>query len=693
MNFVDAILGYERQRGAPAGEAVRALLAAIQEADAEKEALRRLEGRDDPASCWLRAALLESQGAYAEADALYARVVDPAGREVPDAVLQRARLAARAGDNERAAALLRFVFQMHPPYSVFLRSEGLRKKLQDGRGARRRIRIALAGTSTLSFLRPALESLFFRDGIEASFYEAPFGALHSEILDDHSGLYRFAPTVVVLLVNWRDAGIGYSTANPDEAAARCVKDFELLWDRLRSKCQCQIIQTGFNIPAEDPYHALAAALPSGRARVLREMNRRLFEAASGGVTVLDAERMAALYGSRWEDPLKWSSAKIYPAPEATPVLAEHIASCVRAALGCSSKVLALDLDNTLWGGIIGEDGIGGIALGPPSPAGERFQEFQRYLKGLKERGVLLTVVSKNNPADAEQVFREHASTVLRLDDFVAFEANWDPKPESLKKIAARLALGLDAFVLLDDNPVERANMRSALPDVIVPEISAEPSDSIAALERGLYFQAITLTGEDLARSASYFARAQMETARGDAAALEQYLTGLGMEIASGPVDEVTCDRVQQLINKTNQFNLTTKRYTKQQVIEFMNSPRYWFRWFRLRDRFADHGLIAVLLAERLSADIWNIDTWLMSCRVISRGVENFMFNALLRDARSEQVKVIRAWYAPTPKNALVKDLLPDLGFMPAGAAGEFELTVDVAEEAACPGLRQAAQVA
>jgi FkbH-like protein len=331
--------------------------------------------------------------------------------------------------------------------------------------------------------------------------------------------------------------------------------------------------------------------------------------------------------------------------------------------------------------------LGGIVLGPPSPLGERFQELHRYLKGLLQRGVLLAVVSKNNRSDAEEVFRRHDSSLLRMDDFAMFLANWDAKPANLRRLADTLALGADSFVFLDDNPAERAAVREALPEVIVPEISGEPSESIAALERGLYFQAVRFTREDASRNASYVARARVEEARQSDSG--DYLLDLGMEIQWGAVDPSTAPRVAQLINKTNQFNLTTRRYTQPEVEAFMVSPRHWFRWFRLRDRFADHGLIAALLAERTSAECWTLDLWLMSCRAIGRGVEQFMFNRMLEAARVENAACIDAVYLPTAKNEMVRDLLPRLGFAAIGESGRYRLQPSEAALLPCPGLHAA----
>jgi FkbH-like protein len=683
---MDALDGILQAPGRVLRQAVEHAAGVVRSAELEDEALRRLAPRTDTAALWIRALLLEPTVPPPEAEALYACIVDPAGREIPDVLLRRARLARRAGDAPRAAGLLRQALRLQPGYAFFPRAETVARKLKGSLPARRLIRLALVGSCTTSLLRSVLELLFFRDGIEAEIYEAPFGVFRQEIGDPGSGLHRFAPGFVVLLLNWRDAGLPFLTGEPGPAAERVAGEIHALWDGLLGVHSCQVIQPLFDIPPSDPFLALSSLLPGGRASMIGEINRLLGRHAPPGVTLLDTPRLAATHAVSWDDPVTWSAAKLHPSPDALPLLGEEIVSVIRGALGLSSKLIAVDLDNTLWGGVIGEDGMGGIVLGPPSPLGERFQELHRYLQGLAQRGILLAVVSKNNLGDAEEVFRRHDSAILRMEDFVMFLANWDQKPANLRRLAETLALGTDSFVFLDDNPAERAAVRAELPDAIVPEISGEPSETIAALERGRYFQAIQFTPEDASRGVSYAARARLQEARHSEGG--DYLLDLGMEIEWGAVDPSTAARVAQLINKTNQFNLTTRRYTQPEVEAFMASPRRWFRWFRLRDRFADHGLVAVLLAER-AGELWTVDLWLMSCRTIGRGVEQFMFNKLVEAARADNAARIEAAYLPTAKNRLVEDLLPRLGFRAIGEDARYRLRPSEAVLLPCPGLREA----
>jgi FkbH-like protein len=610
-------------------------------------------------------------------------VVTQSGCEMAEALLHRARASVRAGDSPRAAALLRLALHGAPDYDFFLRAEILVRKCKPAFGCHRKAKIALLGSSTTALLRSVMELQCLRDRLEPEFYEAPFGAYMQELLQPDSALTRFRPEFIVLLLNWRDLGLPNVCENG--LAAEAVSRVTEAWQVALDRTSAQIIQLTFAPPTRDAYHALSSILNAGRARTIRKINETLLERAPRRVILIDSERIAATTVDPWDDSISWSSAKVYPAPRVLPRVAEHVISCIRSEIGLSRKLLILDLDNTLWGGVVGEDGPDGIRLGPPSAVGERYQELQQYIKALGQRGVLLAVASKNNPEDAAEIFRRHQGSVLRLEDFVSFKANWLDKPANIRQMASELRLGLDSFVFLDDNPAERSAVREELPEVVVPEISGEPSESIAALERGLYFQAIRLTSEDVTRSASYSASAQQEL-RARSGNLDQYLADLRMQIEQGPVDAESSVRVTQLINKTNQFNLTTKRYSQEEVQRRMASASYWSRWYRLRDRFADHGLIGVLLAQ-IADRAWIVDTWLMSCRVIGRGVEAFMFRDMVECARRSGAERLRAHYLPTAKNKLVEDLLPRFGFIATGNAGEFVLELAAAVLPECSLVR------
>ena len=386
---------------------------------------------------------------------------------------------------------------------------------------------------------------------------------------------------------------------------------------------------------------------------------------------------------RWESPAQWCTAKQHPAPEALPALVDAQMAHVRAVVGLTRKVLVCDLDNTLWGGVIGEDGLTGIRLGPGSPEGEAYSALQEYLLELKGRGLLLAVCSKNNPEDARLPFEQHPHMRLRLDDIAAFVASWDDKVEQIRRVAHALSLGTDSFVFLDDNPFERTWVRSQLPEVAAPELTT-PFTYVRELDRHRYFQTLTLSNEDQARTEMYRVEGARAVLRTQAASLDEFLEQLRMRATAVAITPANLARVTQLVNKTNQFNLTTMRYTEADIERIAGDPRGWARAFHLADRFGDHGLIGVLLCRAAEPDGWEIDTWLMSCRVLGRRMEHLMFDRLVEAARAHGIARVVGVYRPTAKNGQVADLLPRLGFDPVpGPEGEtrFERAVTSAATA------------
>jgi FkbH-like protein len=351
-------------------------------------------------------------------------------------------------------------------------------------------------------------------------------------------------------------------------------------------------------------------------------------------------------------------------------LAHEIFAGIRAMITGPKKVLVLDLDNTLWGGVVGETGAAGIEVGD-SPAGEAYRSFQKYAKSLARRGVVLAVCSKNNPEDAREPFRTNADMQLTLEDFGAFEASWDPKAVAIERIAMTLALGIDSFVFFDDNPAEREHVRQSLPEVEVVEVPEDPSEYVRALEAGRWFEAVSLTAEDRERSNQYRAEAQRREIKSNFASVEEYQLSMKMLGDVRAIDEDDFPRVLQLIGKTNQFNLTTRRHTPEAVRQMLSQPDFVGITVRMSDRFGDYGLVAVIMGVNepgAPVRTLRIDTWLMSCRIIGRTAEEFCLNALLERARSLGYQRLLGHYIPTKKNALVKDLYSRLGFQPIESA-------------------------
>jgi FkbH-like protein len=597
----------------------------------------------------------------------------PASPLDPFASLQEARTRMRDGQPEDAARLLREALHLRPPYGFYARSE---KLLRDAWRAcpptARRCRVAVLGSSTTALLLPVLRAACFRDGIDAELYEGTYAAFRQEVLDPGSGLHAFRPDVVVVATHWRDLDLAPVSADPEGVVAAVVAEFSGLWQTLAERLGCHVVQHAFDEPPADAYGYLSRTLPGGRVRLLRAVNERFAALAPSHVSLLDAAAVQAEVGAaRWHDAFLWHSARQHPALEALPALADLQVAHLRAVLGLTRKVLVCDLDNTLWGGVIGEDGLHGIRIGPSSPEGEAYAELHRYALDLKSRGILLAVCSKNNPEDARLPFEQHAHMGLRLDDFVAFLANWQDKATNLRSLAQTLSLGLDSFVFLDDNPLERAWVRAQVPEVAVVELGPSPHTYVADLDRARYFDSLTLSAEDRARVASYRSQAVVETLRAAAPSLTDFLEQLQMRAAAVPVAPANLARVTQLTNKTNQFNLTTRRYTEAQVSRLAADPDNWTGVFSLADRFGDHGIIGVIFCVASAPATWEIDTWLMSCRVLGRQMEEFMFDRVVEGAQRSGVRRLEGVYAPTTKNVIVADLYPRLGFrvVEEGAGG------------------------
>jgi len=528
------------------------------------------------------------------------------------------------------------------------------------------LRLAILGSFTTGQLRSFIELHLFGAGIGAEVYESDYGVFRQEILDPASGLYNFKPQNVYIATGWRDLSHRPALRDGRREVDRCVEaelaDWSSLWRMVHDRLGCQILQNNFAPP---PWRVLGnheSRHPSGLARYIAVVNQALQDNAPPFVTIHDVNDLSATWGRRaWADERFFFQAKLPCAPDYLVDYAHSVTSILTAQLGLGKKCLALDLDNTLWGGVIGDDGLAGIALGQGTPRGEAYTAFQQYVLDLRARGVLLAVCSKNDERIAKEAFEKHPEMVLRLNDISCFVANWGDKAENLRTVAARLNIGLNAVVLVDDNPAERSLVRQLAPEVAVPEMPKDPAGFVAALERHRYFQPTSVGEEDFRRTDYYRANVQREEVMAGAASPEAFLKSLQMTARVAPITPVTLERCVQLINRTNQFNLTTRRYSAAEVQRIMESKDWLTCTIALADRFGDNGLISVLLARREDR-VLEIDTWLMSCRVLKRRVEHFLMNRLHDLALRDGFKTIRGRYLPTAKNALVRDLYAELGF-------------------------------
>jgi len=567
----------------------------------------------------------------------------------------------------QAALMVQQAFTPTSDFTAFQSLYRIYSKLKPHIGLPQRPRLAILGGCTTTQIAQAIELALFSQGGGVEVFETEYGVYRQEILDPGSELYRFQPTIVLLATTWRDL-IHRPSVELGREEITALVDAELagwsaLWRTVHDRSGCLVVQNTFDRPAWRQMDNHEMRHPASLWRFVSRVNDALADRAPPYVVLHDVDSLAALAGRRaWGDERFFFHAKMPCAPEFIVDYGFSVASLLAAQLGLSKKCLVLDLDNTCWGGVIGDDGLGGIRLGQGDGEGEAFVAFQQYAKALKQRGILLAVCSKNEEHIAKEVFEKHTEMVLRLDDISCFMANWTDKAANLREIARRLNIGLNSLVMVDDNPAERALVRQLAPEVAVPELPDDPAGYIQAIEAHHYFQTLSLAQEDLQRAEYYRANAQREQALSGSADVGEYLQSLAMVARIGPVTAMSLERTAQLINKSNQFNLTTKRRSAAEVSAIAADPQWLTRTVSLSDRFGDNGLISVLLAK-VEGDALVIDTWLMSCRVLKRGVEILLNNNLCRWAIDRGLQRICGEYVATPKNDLVREHYAGLGYV------------------------------
>ncbi len=570
----------------------------------------------------------------------------------------------------------------------FLRASRLDRSLTRLFGAKppsglatRPVRLAVLGSSTTEHLGAAIRVAALRRGLWVTLFEPDYGQYRQALADPASALHAFQPTAVLLALDAHHLmGVADPALGADAAADEIERTLETLrglWRSARDAFRCQVIQQTALPVFPDLMGLNEHNLPGSAAAMTLRLNARLREVArEDGVDLLTLDASAAQDGVRnWHDPVLWSRAKQEVSANAAPMYGEFVARLLAAAQGRSAKCLVLDLDNTLWGGVIGDDGLEGVVIGQGSALGEAFAGFQSYAAGLARRGVILAVCSKNDEANALAPFDRHPDMVLRRADISAFVANWTDKATNLREIARQLNIGLDALVFADDNPFERDLVRGELPMVSVPELPEDPVLFARCLSDAGYFEALAITAEDRDRTGQYQANRRRGSLQAQATDMAAYLRSLDMTLAWRPFDRIGLQRVTQLINKTNQFNLTTRRYTEDEVSGLIDDPQIMGLQLRLLDRFGDNGMIAVVIG-RLAADgLMALDSWLMSCRVLGRQVEAATLSVIAHEASRLGATRLEGHFRPTEKNAMVADHYARLGFTPLKPAGEDGATV------------------
>lgn len=572
--------------------------------------------------------------------------------------------------NPTAYQLLRQQTQSAVQFSEALSLNNLRKRAEALSLApknRPSLRVALIGGATLRPLADLVEHFATMAGeVQIDLHVGEFDSYITDIMDPASELYEFKPDVILILPATARCQYRGSLADPveqqrleAEAVARELLD---LCQSAHEKSGAHIVVCNFGLPPYfDPGPMRSSSLGSDYG-FRKYVNMHMGLNRPNAVHICDAEFLANRLGTlKATDERAWFESKQPYSAEMLVHLAREFAEIITSLKRASKKVLVLDLDNTLWGGVIGDDGLEGIEIGTTSPRGEAYRHFQQHIQSLSRRGVLLAVCSKNDYDKAAEAFIKHPEMVLRLEDIVNFKANWEPKSENIRQIATELNLGLDSLVFVDDNPAEIEIVRQFVPEVTGICLGDDPSVYARILKDSRLFEVSALTKEDLDRVSLYKQDAYREQLRSQSTDMDSYLTSLAMVGHVSKFVPTDVPRISQLTNKSNQFNLTTHRRTEAEVLDVSRSAEHEAFTMRLTDKFGDHGLILVVIGKVQGQD-FEIDTWLMSCRVLKRGVEQETLNEIIRLAKARGCSRIVGKYIPTKKNGMVSELYPSLGF-------------------------------
>jgi FkbH-like protein len=577
-----------------------------------------------------------------------------------------------AGSYAQALALLRTTLTPAQDFTVQAKAARLVSKIPPA-ALGKPLRVALLGSSTLDQFSDLLKLWLAFEGFAAEIWIASFDTMHAQVLDKESELYRFQPDVIWLFNTHRDVRMEVALGDTSavEAAVNAAVAGRLsLWTALKAHCSAAILDNNADIPVNDVLGNFAGQVAWSRRNMLRRFNLELAAAAPSGVIIVDFEHLSSEYGKRaWVDRRYWYHSKHAISFDVQGAIAFVGARTIGAMKGLVKKCVVLDLDNTLWGGVIGDDGIEGIRLGVGAD-GEAHVDIQLWARSLKERGITLAVCSKNEHDIAKDAFERHPDMQLKFDDIAVFRANWENKADNIRYIAETLNIGLDSLVFIDDSPVERDLVRQHLPMVAVPELPQDPAEYLAAIEAQLYFETISFSQEDTQRAGFYRRNAERVTQMGTFTDQGEYLTSLDQAAEAGDLDPVNLARMAQLVNKSNQFNLTTIRYSESELIHLAAETGSRVRYYRLTDRFGDNGLISVVVLKKIGEDVLEVNLWVMSCRVLARTMEEFIFNDIVEVAKTLGCRAVVGRFRPTAKNKLVVGLYERLGLAKVSESAE-----------------------
>ena len=540
-------------------------------------------------------------------------------------------------------------------------------------------KLAVMGDCATQHLATALRGYGAHIGLGLSVFDADYNQIDAQVMDPGSELYHFAPNAVLIQMCTEKLYESFC-GTPLHRRAFFAEDvynrITRIWDQLNAQIRTTVLQCNFPLLDDGAFGQYGSKTADSFLFQQRKLNYLLMEGCQKikNVYLIDLDAIQANCGrEKFSDPKLYYIAKMPVSVEVLPEVAKKVLDQIQALRGVTKKCVVLDLDNTLWGGVIGDDGLSGIQIGELG-TGHAFSDFQAWLKELKNRGMLLAVCSKNNEPAAKEPFEKHPEMILRLEDISMFVANWEDKASNIRNIQKTLNIGMDSLVFLDDNPFERNLVRSMIPEITVPELPEDPALYLQYLRSLNLFETASYSAEDAGRTQQYRQQAERAVFESSFQSYEDYLKGLEMKAVAAPFDVFHYPRIAQLTQRSNQFNLRTVRYTEAEIEAISRDEHKITLYFTLKDKFGDHGLISVVILDKLEDNSLFVSEWLMSCRVLKRGMEEFITNKILQTAAENGCTKVIGEYLPTPKNAMVKDLYEAMGFERVGE-NRFEAEV------------------
>ena len=549
--------------------------------------------------------------------------------------------------------------------NIILNKKKIKNKLLESRSVFLEKRVAILAGSTIDVLKDTLEIYLLSYGIKPVFYLSHYNKYYEDAVFGNDELDKFKPEIVYVFTSFRNIKVDIGFSFDDAAVDKILDDefikYKNIWDNLKEKYDPVIIQNNFEYPNFRLLGNNDVVNIHGLSNFIMRLNDKFYNYAyKNNIHILDLNYISADYGlSKWHNNKLYALYKIPCDIEALPKVAFNVANIIKSIYGKNKKVLALDLDNTLWGGVVSEDGVSGIEVGKETAIGELYYDFQEYLKKLKYIGVLLTVVSKNDENIALDAI-ENSDGALKKDDFVSIKANWDPKSDNIFNLSKELNLGIDSFVFIDDNPMERDIVNTNLKDVEVPHIK-DVDTYISAIDKAGFFENTIITKEDLDKTKNYKKNLLINQEKNNFTNYDDYLDSLLMKATILPFEEKYFDRISQLSNKSNQFNLTTKRYSVEDIKKISSDKNYITLYGKLDDKFGENGIVSLIIGK-INGNTLDIELLLMSCRVLKRDMEYAMMDELINTCISKDIDCINGYYYKTEKNSMVSDLYDKFGY-------------------------------